>query len=66
MEARSLFKDIGRYITTATRDPHSHEYLVQRIAVAVQRGNTAAVLGTISSGDNNNNNNNNNIQIAAM
>ena len=33
---------------------------MQRIAVAVQRGNAAAVLGSISSGDNNNNNNNNN------
>ena len=54
VEARSLFKDIGRHITTATQDPLSHEYLVQRIAVAVQRGNAAAVLGTTSSGDNNN------------
>ena len=54
VEARSLNKDIGWRITTATQDLHSHEYLVQRIAVAVQRGNAAAVLGTISSGDNNN------------
>ena len=53
VEARSLFKDIGWRIT-ATLDPRSHKYLVQRIAVAVQRGNAAAVLGTISSGDNNN------------
>ena len=54
VEARSLYKDIGRCITTATQDPRSHEYVVQRIAVAVQRGNAAMVLGTISSGDNNN------------
>ena len=38
VEARSLFKDIGRRITTTTQDLRSHEYLVQRIAVAVQRG----------------------------
>ena len=37
-----------------TQDPRSHVYLVQRIAVAVQRGNVALVLGSISSGDNNN------------
>ena len=54
VEARSLFKDIGWRITMATQDPRFHEYLVQRIAVAVQRGNVAAVLGTISSGDNKN------------
>ena len=54
-EALSLFKDIGWCILTVTQDPRSHEYLVQRIAVAAQRGNAAAVLGSISSGDNNNN-----------
>ena len=31
-----------------TQEPLSHQYLVQRIAVAVQRGNAAAVLGTVS------------------
>ena len=54
VEAQSLFKDIGWRITMATQDPRFHEYLVQRIAVAVQRGNVAAVLGTISSGNNKN------------
>ena len=54
-EARSLFKDIGRRHFNSNTGPRSHEYLVQRIAVAVQRGNAAVVLGTISSGDNNNN-----------
>ena len=43
------------HFNSITQDPRSHEYLVQRIAVAVQRGNAAAVLESISSGDNNNN-----------
>ena len=50
-EARALFRDIARRITTVTQDPLSHQYLVQRVAVAVQRGNAAAVLGTMSGGD---------------
>ena len=47
-EERALFKDIGRRISSVTQEPLSHQYLVQRIAVAVQRGNAAAVLGTVS------------------
>ena len=50
-EARALFRDIARRITTVTQDPLSHQYLVQRVAVVVQRGNAAAVLGTMSGGD---------------
>ena len=30
---------------SSSGDPMAHRYLVQRISVAVQRGNTAAVLG---------------------
>ncbi len=44
-EARSFFRDVARRVTVATQDPLAHQYLVQRIAVAVQRGNAAAVLG---------------------
>ena len=43
----------GRHITMVTQDLHSHKYLVQRIVVAVQMGNAAAILGYISSRDNN-------------
>ena len=45
VEAWALFRDIARRITTVTQDPLSHQYLVQRVAVAVQRGNAAAVWG---------------------
>ena len=45
-EAGHFFRDLGRRIAAATSDPLSHQYLLQRVAVAVQRGNAAAVLGT--------------------
>ena len=48
VEARALFKDIGRRIFSVTQEPLSHRFLVQTIAVAVQLGNAAAVLGTIA------------------
>ena len=32
-------------MSLATDDPLAHQFLVQRISVAVQRGNVAAVLG---------------------
>ena len=46
-EARSFFKDLGSCIETHTLEPLSHHYLLQRISVAVQRGNTAAILGSL-------------------
>ena len=50
-EARSFLQDLGRRIANATQDPLSHLYLRQRISVAVQRGNAAAILGpTVGSG----------------
>ena len=45
-EARSFFKELGRRLTSSTMEPLSHQYLLQRVAVAVQQGNTAAILGT--------------------
>ena len=44
-EARSFLRELGDPIANATQDPLSHLYLRQRISVAVQRGNTAAILG---------------------
>ena len=44
-EARSFLRELGHRIANATQDPLSHLYLRQRISVAVQRGNTAAILG---------------------
>ena len=45
-EARQFVKDLGRRIEDTTLEPLSAYYLKQRIAVAVQRGNAVAILGT--------------------
>ena len=45
-EAGHFFRDLGQRIAAATSEPLSHQYLLQRVAVAVQRGNAAAILGT--------------------
>ena len=52
-EARSFLRDLGRHLTRVTGDPLEHNYLMQRIAVAVQRGNAAAILGSSSSASTN-------------
>ena len=45
-EAEAFFIELGRRIREETGEPLSFHYLLQRIAVAMQRGNAAAVLGT--------------------
>ena len=44
--ALSLVWDLGQRLHQATGEKCSKEYLLQRIAITVQRGNAAAVLGT--------------------
>ena len=51
-EAASFFGELGRQIRAETREPRSLQFLLQGIAVAVQRGNAAAVLGTAPATDN--------------
>ena len=43
-EAEAFFIELGRRIREETGEPLSFHYLLQRIAVAMQRGNAAAVL----------------------
>ena len=50
-EALSFLKELGYRILASTCEPQAYQLLVQRGAVAVQRGNAAAVLGTCSAGD---------------
>ena len=50
-EALSFLKELGRCILTSTCEPQAYQLLLQRVAVAVQRGNAAAVLGRCSAGD---------------
>ena len=50
-EALTFIRDLGRRIMDATQEPLSHHHLRQRIAVAVQRGNAAAILGCMGDVD---------------
>lgn len=47
IEARHFFKEVARRMEKATDDHFTHQHLVQRISVAIQRGNAAAVLGSM-------------------
>ena len=46
-EGEQLVKDLGRRLTAVTGEPRETSFLFQRISIAVQRGNAAAVLGTL-------------------
>ena len=44
-EASAFFGDLGRRIASVTAEPRSSQFLMQRLSVALQRGNAA--LGTV-------------------
>lgn len=46
--ALKFIKDIGRKISNINKDPRSTAFLIQKISIAVQRGNAASVLGNIA------------------
>ena len=46
-EVGHFFRDLGRWIAVATSEPLSHQYLLQRVFVAIQRGNAAAIYWTV-------------------
>ena len=48
-QAGDFFRELGRRVRRATLEPNAYEYFVQRISVAVQRGNAASVLGSLRS-----------------
>ena len=50
-EARSFFKEVARRIVAITNEPQTLQFLQQRVAVAVQRGNAASILGSTVVGD---------------
>ena len=50
-EALSFFKEVARRIASVTNGPRSYQYLLQRVAVAIQRGNTDSVPGAANPGD---------------
>ena len=47
-EVQMFFWEFGRRIRDESGETLAYQYLLQRISVAVQRGNAAAVLGTSS------------------
>src|SRR3989442_1056883 len=49
--AAVLCRDIGSRLATISGDPRSHHFLIQRLALAVQRGNASSVAGTHPSQD---------------
>ena len=51
-EAITFIKELGHRIRADTGEPRSLQFLMQGIAVAVQRGNAAAVRGTSPPTDN--------------
>ena len=46
-EALQFLRELGHCLKAETGEPRSIKFLLQRISVAMQRGNAAAVLGTI-------------------
>ena len=46
-EATAFFRDLGHRISSVTAEPRSFQFLMQRLSVAVQRGNAACIIGTI-------------------
>ena len=45
--AEELVGELGQRLCKTAGEPRSHEYLLQRISIAVQRENAAAVLDTM-------------------
>jgi hypothetical protein len=54
-EAASFIHELGRRITSVTGERRATEFLLQRLSVAIQRGNAASVLGTVDWQTNNDN-----------
>jgi hypothetical protein len=46
-EAMQFFRDVGHRVAAETGEPRSLQFLLQRVSVAVQRGNAACVVGTV-------------------
>ena len=48
-DAAAFMRDLGARITTVTKERRAYEFLMQRVSVAIQRGNAACILGTLHS-----------------
>jgi len=50
-EPQELVSELGGRLAALTGDSRSLAFLRQRIGIAIQRGNAAAIRGTLPSGD---------------
>ena len=48
--AKDFVAELGRKLGEGTGDSRSRSFLVQRLAIAIQRGNAASVMGTFAPG----------------
>jgi len=48
-KAKGLVNSLGRRIAEVTGEPNSRSYLLERISIALQRGKSSSILGTIPS-----------------
>ena len=46
-DSLSFLKELGRRLRMATGEPQSGSFLIQRLSVAIQTGNSASVLGSL-------------------
>ena len=49
-DAQSSFREVACRLRAVTNEPQSLQFLIRRVAVAIQRGNAAAILGSIGDG----------------
>jgi hypothetical protein len=49
--AMEFFNDLGHRMKTVCQDTRARMFLMQRLSVAMQRGNAACILGTIADDD---------------
>ena len=48
MAGLTFVNEVGKRISSVTGDPRAASFLRQRLSIAVQRGNAAAVLGILA------------------
>ena len=46
LKSMALLKELGRRIRLVSGEPKSTKYLLQRLSLAVQRGNCTSILGS--------------------
>ena len=51
-DAAAFHKDLGARIKTVTQERQAFDFLMQRVSVAIQRGNAACIHGTLPSNSN--------------